>query len=260
MQQRIRMVWLGLLVSGLFLLWFSEFSDWGHRLEFWVSGQFYQAGVGFPLKDSASFEFWWHKFPKYVIYAMPVWALVNIVYGVFQRKRFDAAHTIEWQRWLAVFFVGLLIPLLLSTLKKLTNQACPWDLSDFGGALPYVRLLDPRPWAARSQACWPAGHVAVGLSLLVVSFTGGLSTHLVAKDIAVAHTALSMALGAGVRSLCVGVVDGFGIFAGDARGAFYFASILVLVDRCGVFDALCAYGAHKNPLVDAQSCKSITTG
>lgn len=172
-KQRIRVVWLGLLLSGVFLLWWSEFSDWGHRLEFWVSRQFYEVGAGFPLKNSVSFEFWWHKFPKYAVYAVPVWALINIVYGVFKRKQFDAAHTIEWQRWLAVLFVGLLIPLLLSSLKKLTNQACPWSLAEFGGTLPYVHLLDARPWAAYSQACWPAGHAAVGLSLLVVTFVGG---------------------------------------------------------------------------------------
>ena len=172
-KSRIRLLWAILLISGLFLLWWSEFSNWGHRFEFWVSRQFYQVGVGFPLKDSASFEFWWHKFPKDVVYLVPVWALINIVYGLFKRKQFDAEHTNEWQRWLAVLFVGLLIPLLLSSLKKLTNQACPWSLSEFGGTLPYVHLLDPRPWAARSQACWPAGHAAVGLSLLVVTFVGG---------------------------------------------------------------------------------------
>ena len=85
-KHRIRLTWAILLLSGLFLLWWSEFSDWGHRFEFWVSRQFYEVGVGFPLKNSASFEFWWHKFPKYAVYAVPVWALINVDYGVFKRK------------------------------------------------------------------------------------------------------------------------------------------------------------------------------
>jgi membrane-associated PAP2 superfamily phosphatase len=209
-KQRIRQVWLSLLISGLFLLWWSEFSDWGYRFEFWVSQHFYEKGVGFPLKDSASFEFWWHKFPKYVVYALPVWALANIVYGFFKRDNLDKARRTEWHRWLAIFFVGLLVPLLLSLLKKWTNQACPWSLTDFGGTLPYVHLLDPRPWVARSQACWPAGHAAVGLSLLVVTFVGGFpravwqdtakwnmprSIWLSARAFALYALVLSMALG-----------------------------------------------------------------
>ena len=103
------------------------------------------------------------------------WALLQIIYGLVLRhqNRLAGIRRDEWLRWCAIFFIGLLTPVLLSVLKKWTNQACPWSLSDFGGTLPYVHLLDPRPWAARSQACWPAGHAAVGLSMLVVSFVGG---------------------------------------------------------------------------------------
>ena len=164
-----------MLVSGIFLLWWSEFSALGQALEFWVSRQFYQAGVGFPLRDSARFDFWWHIFPKRMMFLLPIWALIQMVYGVVlqRQKRLSGIRREEWLRWCAIFIIGLLTPLLLSALKKWTNQACPWSLQDFGGTLPYVHLLDPRPWAARSQACWPAGHAAVGLSLLVVSFVGG---------------------------------------------------------------------------------------
>lgn len=174
-RQRIRTAWLGLLLSGLFLLWWSEFSSWGQAFEFWVSRHFYQPGAGFPLRDSTSFDFWWHLFPKRMMFLLPLWALLQILYGAVlrQKKRLNGLRREEWFRWCAIFVIGLLTPVLLSALKKWTNQACPWSLNDFGGTLPYVHLLDSRPWAARSQACWPAGHAAVGLSLLVVSFVGG---------------------------------------------------------------------------------------
>ena len=174
-QRRIRLAWLALLISGVVLLWWSEFSRWGLAVEFWVSRQFYQAGVGFPLRDSAQFDFWWHIFPKRMMFLLPLWALLQIIYGFVLRhqNRLAGIRRDEWLRWCAIFFIGLLTPVLLSVLKKWTNQACPWSLSDFGGTLPYVHLLDPRPWAARTQACWPAGHAAVGLSMLVVSFVGG---------------------------------------------------------------------------------------
>ena len=100
-KQRIRVVWLGLLLSGVFLLWLSEFSTWGYRVGFWVSRQFYEVGVGFPLKDSASFEFWWHKFPKYAVYAVPVWALINVVYAYSSAnnlmRRTQPSGNVGWQ-------------------------------------------------------------------------------------------------------------------------------------------------------------------
>ena len=174
-KRRIRAVWLGLLVSGLFLLWWSEFSSIGQRFEFWVSRQFYQPGVGFPLQNSDAFEFWWHTFPKRAVFLIPIWALGQIIYGLWLRKQaqWSARQREEWLRWVVLFVVGLLIPMFLVYLKKWTNQACPWSLSEFGGQLPYVHLFDPRPWPARSQACWPAGHVGVGLALLAVTFVGG---------------------------------------------------------------------------------------
>lgn len=174
-QRRIRLAWLALLISGVVLLWWSEFSRWGLAFEFWISRQFYQAGVGFPLRDSAQFDFWWHIFPKRMMFLLPLWALLQIIYGGVLRyqNRLTGIRRDEWLRWCAIFVIGLLTPLLLSLLKKWTNQACPWSLSEFSGTLPYVHLLDPRPWAAHSQACWPAGHAAVGLSMLVVSFVGG---------------------------------------------------------------------------------------
>ncbi len=174
-RRRIRWAWLSLLVSGIFLLWWSEFSALGQAVDFWVSRQFYQVGVGFPLRDSARFDFWWHIFPKRMMFLLPLWALLQIIYGaVLQHKnRLTGVRREEWLRWCTILVVGLLIPVLLSALKEWINQACPWSLQDFGGTLPYVHLLDPRPWASHTQACWPAGHAAVGLSLLVVSFVGG---------------------------------------------------------------------------------------
>ena len=51
-QQRIRMVWLCLLVSGLFLLWFSEFSEMGLAFDFWVSRQFFHGSGRFGENDT----------------------------------------------------------------------------------------------------------------------------------------------------------------------------------------------------------------
>ena len=108
------------------------------------------------------------------VFIAAVGTVANYLWFCFAPSKPLGGDSSGWVvRWCAIFFIGLLAPVVLSALKKWTNQACPWSLSDFGGTLPYVHLLDPRPWAARSQACWPAGHAAVGLSMLVVSFVGG---------------------------------------------------------------------------------------
>ena len=74
-------------------------------------------------------------------------------------------------------------------------------------------------------------------------FCRWFSAHLVAKQHAVDEAACHLALGACVCGVCFGFIDGLGIFTGDARGAFYVASILVFMDCVGIFDALCAFGA-----------------
>ena len=105
-QRRIRLAWLALLISGVVLLWWSEFSRWGLAVEFWVSRQFYQAGVGFPLRDSAQFDFWWHIFPKRMMFLLPLWALLQIIYGFVLRhqNRLAGIRRDEWLRWCAIFF------------------------------------------------------------------------------------------------------------------------------------------------------------
>lgn len=174
-RQRIRRIWLGLFFSGVFLLWWSEFSTPGKRLDFWICRQFY--GVdSFSLRNSTIFEFWWHQLPKNLMYLLPAWALLQLIYALRlqRRKTITATQLEESKRWLALLLLGALIPTLLAELKKLTNQACPWSLTAFGGTLPYVHLFDARPWAAHSQACWPAGHAGTGLALFAVAFVGGL--------------------------------------------------------------------------------------
>jgi len=65
----------------------------------------------------------------------------------------------------------LLVPLLVGALKSSTNVACPRNLVEYGGELPYVRLFEAYPEGLRPkhrQRCFPAGHASGGFSLLVL--------------------------------------------------------------------------------------------
>ena len=63
---------------------------------------------------------------------------------------------------LSIGFVGLL--------KTLTGVACPRDLSEFGGAFPYVHLFSHRPEALRHARCFPAAHASSGYALVALYF------------------------------------------------------------------------------------------
>jgi membrane-associated PAP2 superfamily phosphatase len=67
----------------------------------------------------------------------------------------------------------MLVPLCVSGLKHTTNVACPKSLDQFGGTLPYVRVLEAYPTDARPahrQQCFPAGHASGGFALMSLAF------------------------------------------------------------------------------------------
>jgi membrane-associated PAP2 superfamily phosphatase len=77
--------------------------------------------------------------------------------------------SINWRKNknLANSFIALSLSLisafaLVAYLKAITNIACPWDLSLFGGTEPYIHLLQSRPSYLPYNQCFPAGHASVG--------------------------------------------------------------------------------------------------
>ena len=63
---------------------------------------------------------------------------------------------------LSISFVGIL--------KTVTNVHCPWALSDFGGAQPYLHLFSHRPASMRAGHCFPAAHSSSGYALIALFF------------------------------------------------------------------------------------------
>lgn len=70
--------------------------------------------------------------------------------------------------WVALLVMAS-VPSLVGILKSVTDVPCPADLHEFGGVLPYVRLISREndvPFAAKRQRCFPAGHASGGFALL----------------------------------------------------------------------------------------------
>jgi len=65
--------------------------------------------------------------------------------------------------WLLAAVVGGM--LLVASIKRFTATDCPWELSDFGGTLPFVSHWD---WGAIAGTapghCFPAGHASAGFA------------------------------------------------------------------------------------------------
>lgn len=69
----------------------------------------------------------------------------------------------------------LIVPSVVSTLKSVTNVACPKALVNYGGEIPFVSVFEhytkeQRP--KKPQKCFPAAHASAGFSLLSLFFLG----------------------------------------------------------------------------------------
>lgn len=69
-----------------------------------------------------------------------------------------------------VFFAALGSTLLVSLLKSLTHQVCPWDLSRYGGLQPLLSFFQSYTVNADVGGCFPAGHASAGYSWFGVYF------------------------------------------------------------------------------------------
>jgi membrane-associated PAP2 superfamily phosphatase len=104
------------------------------------------------------------------------------------------------------FFLSLGLSIgVVGLLKALTNVDCPRDLSEFGGAFPFIHLFEHRPDVLRHARCFPAAHASSGYALVALYFA------LCERS----RWASRLGLAAG---LCMGLI--FGI-AQQARGAHF---------------------------------------
>lgn len=91
----------------------------------------------------------------------------------------------------------LLIPVLTSGLKQLTNRHCPWDILEFGGYAPYVSLFASTPADLVRGVCFPAGHAAAGLAWIVWGVALRATRPVAARRALIAALAGGLLLGAG---------------------------------------------------------------
>lgn len=103
--------------------------------------------------------------------ALAFFALGIIISLLFFRKR-DLIKPYKYG--LIVVLLSLIItPSVIGLLKATTNSACPVALENYGGDIPYVKVLasyPPNKIPSKIQKCFPAGHASGGFALLSLFF------------------------------------------------------------------------------------------
>jgi membrane-associated PAP2 superfamily phosphatase len=148
-----------LLATGAAMLWVFQTTD----LDRQIAHLFFDEQLGvFPLRRTWLFEDVLHRSLKQASYLLVAGALYLCYLGY--------RGVLDWlpRRNALLAALGmLLIPLGISLLKQSISRHCPWDMVDFGGYAPYLRLLDTPPTSIKPGVCFPAGHASTGFLWVV---------------------------------------------------------------------------------------------
>lgn len=104
---------------------------------------------------------------------VPLYLLgLGALYGAFMAHRHH--HLKERKKGLIIIALTLIIlPTTIATIGKYsTNVQCPYDLKEYNGQIPYVKLFEKYPVNPNSPdgswprgKCFPAGHASGGFAL-----------------------------------------------------------------------------------------------
>ena len=133
------------------------------------------------LREKFNFSTAWlsiegHPWRHILLYDAPKKILGILELSLLVSLLFFRKHTLIQKYHSGLLIVMLTLPLgpsVVSSLKGTTNVACPYDLTQYGGDTPYIRLFERYPAGkkpAKQQRCFPAGHASGGFALLALYF------------------------------------------------------------------------------------------
>jgi membrane-associated PAP2 superfamily phosphatase len=146
-------------VAGLALLLALELTSIDVRL---ATLSYDSTARAFPLREHFITTRIAHDAVKGASVAAFIWILAGIWKPLGVLRRLDRRSRIT----LLVSTVACLV--IVASLKRASALHCPWGLAMFGGALPYLRLLDTVPPGWVRGGCFPAGH-----ALSAFAYIGG---------------------------------------------------------------------------------------
>ncbi len=121
----------------------------------------------FPMRDTWFAETFSHQYIKYLMLVLGACAVVPVVVDIWRpRPRWSPRSRLRLR---VVAASAVLVPTIISLLKRVSFSHCPWDLTVFGGMQPYVRLLDAHFAGVPAGHCMPAGHASSALWLVALA-------------------------------------------------------------------------------------------
>jgi len=164
-----RAAWLrpldwALIAAAVLILWIGHGTD----IDLYLADAMFDRASGvFPWQHAWLAERFNHELLKTALQLLGFAVIAVAVWDCFK----------PWRSWTVARRTGIrvlalaavLVPAVISLLKRFSVSHCPWDLQRYGGNEPYVRLLDLMPAGLPAGHCMPAGHASSALWLLAVA-------------------------------------------------------------------------------------------
>lgn len=178
------------VLSALLILWIGNNTD----IDLALADAAYDAATRtFPMQHAWIAERFNHVILKTALSVLGVSFIGLALWDVFRPCRSWTASRRIGMRVVAMS--AALVPSAISLMKHASVSHCPWDLQRYGGAAPYVRLLEWMPDGISAGHCMPAGHASSALWL--VSIAAFWWPHRRRAAILVAGAMLALGLAAG---------------------------------------------------------------
>lgn len=159
-----------------------------------VSHWFYDTAThAFPLRQTFLLETVLHYWTKYLV------TLVICLFAAAVGFTYLAPALRPRRRLLLFIALAMtLAPLVVTAMKQVTDRPCPWNLVEFGGAVPHTHLFEAREQPHARGLCFPAGHASTGFALLAFFFAAHREgRHRLARTALLAGLLAGLTLGLG---------------------------------------------------------------
>ncbi len=118
--------------------------------------------------NNAILKFVFYDGIKRLLIIIGVVVLVGLIIG-WKRSSLQ-----PYRRGLIILLASsIFVPLIVGSLKAVTNMPCPKNVEIFGGTYPHTCVWESygkRECPKEKQKCWPAGHASGGFALIALVF------------------------------------------------------------------------------------------
>ena len=119
-------------------------------------------------KNDATFKLFFYDGIKVALIVFAICILFSLI--LLGKKKLIQ----EYKKGLIIVLLSaIFVPLIIASLKSMTNTPCPCNIEHFNGPYPNIKVFEsyPKDFIQQSKAkCWPAGHASGGFALMALFF------------------------------------------------------------------------------------------